>query len=194
MALFSEAEARAFRQGGETPLSNTTTYPAGDITAAAARIKDRFEQICRVSLEPSTSTTYTFDGTGTDTVLLPHVKPLAVTAATNADTALSASELTNLKVYNDGRVRRKYARWSRGYRNCSITYTHGWAAVPAPIKRAAIQMAIHDLCGSNIPMRATSQANELGTFRIATAGGERSWTGLPEVDAVLAEYRIERYI
>jgi hypothetical protein len=46
---------------------------------------------------------------------------------------------------------------------------------------------------SNLDPRATAQVNELGSFRLAVAGGriggERNWYGIPEVDRVLNTYR-----
>lgn len=189
MALFTTAEARAFKIKGEAPLSSASTYPDGSITDVAARLKEDFESICGVAFESTTSVVYTFDGDGGSEVWVSNVRVTAVSAATNDGTALTAGQLLDLKIYPFGRFVWKDGTWLKGNRNCSITFTHGFTAVPARIKWAALLLATEELTGSDITNRTISQSDELGTFRLATGDGVNRWYGIPAVDSVLRRYR-----
>lgn len=184
MALFTTAEARAFKVKGQTPLSNATTYPDADITAAHDRIKERFEDICGVAFEPTT-VTKTLAGNGDDFLVLPNLKVTGVTSATLDGSALTVGDL---KVYDWGEVYYS-GGWASGYQNISITYTHGWPAVPKPIKWAALIVCVNELTQSDVSSRAISHTDSLGTTRLAIPNANYGhWYGIPSVDSVLQEY------
>lgn len=185
MALFSVAEARAFQHGGEKPLVSPADYLDADITAAEVRINERFREICGVAFE-STSRTVTLDGNGRREIMLPDTKIISVSACSVNGVAITASDV---KAYASGRLWRSIG-WPVGVtpQNISVTYNHGYATVPAPIKRAALKVAVRELVGTNLPDNAIQQVGELGTFRLATPGGEGYWTGIPDVDATLRLY------
>jgi hypothetical protein len=193
MALFTVAEARAFDR---QQLANTTTYPDAAITAGEARIREDFTRICGVAFEPTT-TTVVLDG-ARGPLLLPYPLVTAVTAV--EERASGSASWTALGtvgtdyLYGDaGVLTYEVGTFPRGTRNVRVTFTHGYAAVPGPIKRAALLVLIDQLVPSNLDPRATAQVNELGSFRLAVAGGriggERNWYGIPEVDRVLNTYR-----
>lgn len=181
MALFTYAEAQSFRYNNDTPLAS---FSEEEIEAAAERVKERFENICGVAFEP-TEVTVTLDGTGTATVVLPHTRVSAVSAAEIDDVAVT---LADIKAKSFG-VLYLASGWTSGTRNVSVTYTHGYAAVPETIKRAALIAAAHEIQGSDLPSTTTSHSDELGSFDHLVPGGAGRWYGIPEVDAVLLEWR-----
>lgn len=183
MALFTAAEAKAFRLRGETPLAS---YSDTELTDAAARIKESFEDICGVAFEP-TNVTAVVDGSGKTAILLPNLYVTSVTGVTVDGTALTAGELADLSVYQEGVIHWS-SGWTTGNQNVSVAYTHGYAAVPKRIKWAALVVAVEELTGNDISSRAITQTDDMGTFRLSTPDGVNRFYGIPSVDAVLAQY------
>lgn len=195
-AIFTVADARAFRYQGQTPLAVEDDYPDELIEATAARISADFERIAGVAFVPTTVTDEVFDGPGDGSLLLPRPRVTAVTAAGYrgygaADwTAYTVEELAGIELDSAaGIAYRVGACWPRGSRAVKLTYTHGYATPPEAIKRAALILAVEQLAGSNVSARATQATNEFGTYNLSVAGWrEQSYYGLPEVDSVLARY------
>jgi hypothetical protein len=79
----------------------------------------------------------------------------------------------------------------------SVAYEYGISPPPADVKRAAL-LRVRDLLvsiNSGIPDRAvTFQVNDMGTYQLATAGRAGFETGIPEVDAILSRYDVERWL
>ena len=70
-----------------------------------------------------------------------------------------SDDLSDLAIYPGGIiVRRTRGTFPAGYRNCYLTYTHGWTAVPADIKWAGLIASLQELTFSNISERATGLA------------------------------------
>lgn len=182
MALFTTDEARAFKVKGQTPLSSVA---AAEITEAQARIKESFEDICGVAFEP-TARTVTLNGTGTRYLLLPNTRVTAISSAEIDDDALTVSDVD---VFDIGQL--YYASgWTSGLNNITITYTHGHATVPRDIKRAALIVAVDELVNADVLSRATSQTDQLGTFRLSIPDPDKArWYGIPSVDSVLQRHR-----
>jgi hypothetical protein len=188
VTIFSVAEARAFVYQGQTPLSSAVSYPDALIEAAAARIAEDFARICDVSFVPVTGAAAILDGHGDPYLTLPHGKVTAVTAVETWDgSAWVASGLT-YRLMDDGSLLGD-SRWPWGRANLRVTYTHGYAEPPEPVKRAALILAVNQLASSNSNDRATQQTTEYGTYNLAVAGWrEQAFYGLPIVDSVLARY------
>lgn len=186
--IFSVAEARAFVHQGQTPLANATTYPDALITAAAERITARFARICDVSFVPVVGATAILDGGGEPYLLLPDARVTAVATVERWDGAAWVASGLTYRLLDDGSLLGD-ARWPWGRANLRVTYTHGYAEVPGPIKWAALIVAVNELAGSNVSDRATQQTNEYGTYNLSVAGWrEHQWYGLPPVDSVLADF------
>jgi hypothetical protein len=199
MALFTATDARAFIVGDRKPLEDPAKYSDAAINAAAAGIAESFAAICGVAFVPTTTTATVLDAAGGDTLILPHRRVTAISAAgyrgsTGSDwTALTAGELTALEMTDAGIVRWPGRSWPRGAGLVRVTYTHGYAAVPYDIKRAALILCFRWLTGDVVGDRVLSLSNEMGQVtRFAVAGGSiggtRLWFGYPEVDATLARY------
>ena len=204
-ALFTVAEARAFRHAGDVPLS-AETISDDDIEACELEVRDVFLRACGVDFFP-TEYTETLDGNATTMLRVSRKNPtkehprraLTVSAATIDTTALTAGELGYIKAHPDGRlVRTDGNSWSSstGYQDLAveIEYTVGWAAVPKAVKDAALKYAVHKLIGSDIPDRATSMHSGDVSYSLTYAGRAPHWTGLPEVDAVLSAYREDEVV
>jgi hypothetical protein len=201
--LYEFEQAVIILAAGETLKINTTPESSGAAGLAGflyifwnpARIKERFERICGVAFEP-TDEAIVLDG-GTSVLFLPPriIEIGAVESRSGTDWADLGTLETDF-VYDAlaGILTYDGSRFPRGSRNMRVTLTHGYDAVPRPIKRAALLVLVDELVPSNIDRRAISQANEFGQFQYAVAGGrlggQRNWTGIPEVNQILEEYRI----
>src|SRR5665811_2014121 len=152
--IFSVDEARAFDKG---QLFDSGSYSDAVITAAEAAIRGEVARIIGVELIP-TEEVEKFDGDGTDTLYLAHhnpysetnPRPVSVSAATitesdgTAHETFDADDLTDLASYPSGEiVRRERGTFLAGRRNVEVTYTHGFEAVQADIKRAALHCLLY---------------------------------------------------
>lgn len=74
----------------------------------------------------------------------------------------------------------------------TVEYEYGFNAVPDDVRRAALLRARTVLADrdSGIPDRAMSVNMDGAQFSLATAGRSGFETGIPEVDAILARYRV----
>lgn len=185
MALFTVAEARAHRVGGATPLENAGKYPDADITAAAVRIKSRFETISLVALE-STSTTELLDGTGTDELFLTSIPVQSVTSIEVDGVTVT---LANVVDYSSGKLVRTAGSWPLGNLNIEVDYTHGPSSVLPEVKDAALDQAVVELVGTDIPSEATAQTDDFGKTEYAVPDGRRRFYRNSDVNAVLVEIR-----
>lgn len=195
--LFDIPSARAFTLRGGRPLQVATTFTDDDLLAIEAVVRDIFERAIGRALLP-TVTTCVLDGNDTAVLRYPHVNPakeepqraLTVTAASIGGSALDATALAAIVAHRDGRlVRTDGNTWasSTGYQDgaVSVTAVHGWAAVPARLKRAALRLAVHYLVGSDIPDGAISFSDGGASYQFARPGQAPHWTGLDDVDAEL---------
>lgn len=191
--LFSVDEARAAH-----PDLTSGTYPDATIHAHRQRITAWFEEICGVSFVRRYRRVVA-NGDGTCALLLPSPAMKVAALRTVEERArggttwdsFDATELADVLVEPYGLLEREtLGVWTLGRRNWRIAYEHGWEQVPEPIKRAAIRLLISQVFPSNLSDRALSETNTLGTFRLAAPDARTwgRWTGLPEVDAILAEY------
>lgn len=177
---FTVDELRAF----DTEFADATAYPTATIETARTWAQERFETASGAAFV-SRSATHTSVGTGDQSIFLPHMDVSAITAASVGGAALSATELAALIVYPHGQVYRS-GGWAAG-QPVSITYTYGKTTVPAPVKTAVMLLAKEYLVTNNLGDRKTSESTDVGfvRFSVAAPGGK---TGIPEVDAVIADY------
>lgn len=185
--LFEIADLRAYAP----ELRSDGDYPAAEIRSARDAATDRLERAAQVAFS-SRSTTVTLDGTGTHGLLLPHTQVTAINAIEiDGD---QVADLTYLSIYPDGRlIWTDGTVWTYGSENITIDLDHGYETVPEPVKRAAMLLAVEYLVPSALPPRAMSQSTDLGEFRISIANPDAGrYTGIPEVDAVVAEFGMRR--
>ena len=179
---FTIGEARKL-----SPLQDSAKYPDADVDAARVLAESALEDACAVAFVPREFTAR-IDGRGRTDLLLPVVRPLAVTAVTVDGSALSAGDLAGLELYDDGRL--YFANgWTWGRRNVIVTGTHGYPAVPPLVKRAALRLAKWALVDSPVSDRATSMTTEDGTTQfLVTARVRQAVFDLPSANAVVELY------
>ncbi|MCK9629943.1 MAG: IPT/TIG domain-containing protein [Bacteroidales bacterium] len=191
--LFSVAEARAF---DKLQLASATTYPAAAIAAKESEIRAAFEKICGVAFVPTTVTTEAYDGDGSASLILRNHRVTAVTAISIDGTALTAGELSTTDYSGGlaidaltGVVTRRSGIFASGRQNVLVSYTHGWASVPAMIKRAALIVCINEMKTSDVPANADSYG--MGGVSMSFTRGDgyqENWYSYPEVVKALRMY------
>lgn len=77
--------------------------------------------------------------------------------------------------------------WKAGHRNVTVHYAHGYQQPPGAITRAALMLAREYLVKSDVPGRATATSIGDQLFRLTIAGRD-GVTGLPDVDAAIAQF------
>jgi len=189
--LFWIAEARRFDQG---QLADEVRYPDDLLIAVRARVREAFTSVTGQRFVPEL-VAVTLDAAGGDTLLLPDVRVTRIRSAAIRNgaswQALSDDDLANLVIAEPGLFIWTRGTWPEGRGVVRLAYECGWPQPPAEIRRAALRVAASymGMLPSNLPDRALTLSDELGTFRLATPGVGGSWFGLPEVDAVLQRYR-----
>ncbi|MBX6388251.1 MAG: hypothetical protein IRZ08_04480 [Frankia sp.] len=190
--LFGIGEARRF---GDGALADPIRYPDEALIELRARIREAFTVITGQRFVPEL-VTVTLAAYGGQALLLPDVRVSRIVAVAERYgatwTELSADDLATLVLADSGMILRTAGTWPQGSHAVRLAYECGWPQPPLEIRRAALRLATsyQGLLSSNLPDRALSMSDELGTFRLATPGVGGSWFGLPEVDAVLDRYRV----
>ncbi|HXF72679.1 MAG TPA: hypothetical protein VNO79_08750 [Actinomycetota bacterium] len=181
--FFSIADVRDF----DPVLTDAAKYPASKIRAVRGVIEERFEAYCRVAFVPR-GRRAVISGGGTSTLLLPDMEVHRLVQVKVDGTALTQAELAEVKVHPFGMLEWDGGTFAEGIRNVEVLYEHGFRSVPAPIQRAALRYAKALLVSATYDDRATAVFTDVGGFRLTLAGRDGP-TGLPEVDATLAEFR-----
>lgn len=182
--LFTIAELRSF----DTALANETKYPTDAVVAARTEAEERLEQLCGVAFVPR-GRRETLDGTGPGALMLGSLMPIRVVSASIDGIALTSAQLSDLRIYDHGQVFRDSGElWTRGFRNVSIYYEHGFKTPPESIRRAAMMLARKILVPSPLPVEGVlSYTTAEGVFRVSVPGRDGP-TGIPEVDAIIAQF------
>jgi hypothetical protein len=181
--LFTIAQARAL-----SPLSSLTAYPTVAIVEARTMVETAIEEACGVAFVPR----YRRDrvsGNGRSTLMLrPRLR--AVRSVSVDDSVITQTYLDTIRVLPTGEAYYP-SWWASGISNLEIAYEHGYDSPPPRVSQAALLYAKNFLVKGPIDERTTSMVSEDGTFTLATPGMRGSFTGLPEVDAVIQQYSLE---
>lgn len=189
--LFAISEARAL-----TALTNTTTYPASALILARTLAESALEDACGLPFVPRYFRGR-YDGTGDVDLLLPP-RPLSITSVVvgattaSAGTTLTANELTDLRLYDDGRLYNS-AGWTEGRQNVQVKGTRGYRYPPPRVGRAALMLAKRWLVDTSVSDRATAIANaETGTTQFFVTAGIREMVfDVPEANVIVQRYGVE---
>lgn len=179
--LFTVSELR----GLDKELSDVTKYPHKVVVATREGAEEWIEDLCNFAFRPRGRRS-TLDGSGRDVLILDELFPIKVVSAKVGGTAFTPAEISEVALYPWGGAVRKNGVWEGGNRNVEIHYEHGLSQPPEPIRRAAMLLTRHILVNKAAPDRTESITTDVGTFRLAVAG-EGKPTGIPEVDAVIAQ-------
>lgn len=178
-------------------LADRAKYPTARLLAVRRDVEAEFEEHTGVAWVPRFASS-TIAGTGTCTLILPHVALRTIRAVTAIDadgteTVFTVDELGDVTAETWGVLRSPSAWTAWRYR---VDYEHGHDAPPADLRTAAITRLRHrlNMARSGIPDRATSMSTEAGqTYALATPGLRGFVTGIPDVDVVLDRYRFRRF-
>ena len=182
------AEVRAM----DSILGEATTFPLADLIDAidyATAIIDDYTGVSwtqRYHRE-------VLNGTNSDTIRVSKMFPATLLSASINGTALTASQITDTALFDDGTMQRKSDVWT--YTNPGnlvvIEYEAGAGTVaPNDLRWAARTLARYHLLEqvSRIPDRAISVQSEFGQIQLAQPGMNRP-TPLPDVNVVLNRHR-----
>jgi hypothetical protein len=180
---FEPYELRAFTTGGKADLSSTATYPDATINDRRTGIEQTIERYLGFALVPRGNFFHEDVTTYTDELELPHERVTRVISITVDGTALTVTELAALTIHKRyGRI--TGSSWGAG-QAVTCWYEHGDDEPDRDVVIGAMKLCINRLIPSATPDNATSLATDVGSFRIATADGDRYPTGLLDLDAVL---------
>lgn len=104
--------------------------------------------------------------------------------------ALTQDEIDNINVQDNVLWRNSgqyWPAWSFGVGNIKLHYEFGLDRAPGAITRAALILAREYLVKSDLPARATATSIGDQMFRVTIAGRD-GITGIPDVDAAIAQF------
>lgn len=132
----------------------------------------------------TTSDTVKFDGTGTDTLLLPGIPVVTVRSVTVDGTAV-----TDFVLRSDGVLVRSQSSedvvpsWPEGRQNITVVYDHGWATASVPADLAMVALAVAARLAVQGPLLQESMGQTAVRYAVASTDltdGEK---------AILRKYR-----
>lgn len=167
-------------------LDDANRYPADMIRQARDEATARLEQAAQVAFAPRGDRAIV-DGDDTTRLLLPDVNVSSVSYVEVNDVTYTEGDMEGIEIDPSGvLVKVDGTVWDAGARNVFVVYEHGYEVTPAPVKRAAMKLALEDLIPSSLPSRAMTQSTDLGEIRYSMANPEAGRpTGDPEIDAVI---------
>ena len=173
-------------------LGEATTFPAADLVDAidySAAIIDDYTGASWVQRYHH----FTLNGTDTDTIRVPVMFPTTLLSASINGSALSASKISEVALFDDGTLQRKSDLWDYTTPgNLVVIEVEAGVGTVAPndLRWAARTLARYHLLEqvSRIPDRAISVASEFGQIQLAQPGMNRP-TPLPDVNVVLNRHR-----
>lgn len=180
--LFEISEMRAF----DSAFVDVSKYSDAKMRAARTAAEQRLERACRVAFVPR-ARRLVIAGGGMSALHLPDNAVRRVVSLSVDDVAFTVDELAGLDVREWGRVMRDDGLTFEEGARIEIFYEHGDDYPDAPVVQAAMLLVREYLVRSALSSRATVEATDVGFFRVSVAGPDRP-TGLPEVDAVIADF------
>lgn len=158
------------------------------VAAKIALAEETIERACDVAFIPREATAAVTSVDGSGLLSLPNNRVREVT-----DVASSTSgdlDASTARIVAGGYLERATAGWPAG-ETITVTYTHGYDEPPLRILEAAKLYARTLILDGPIDKRATQMpAADGGVINLLTPGLRGSITGIPEVDAAIAQYRV----
>ena len=127
------------------------------------------------------------DGSGKRHLVLPDLEVRRVVAVQVNGVAWDPEQIAELTVADDRVYLPAGRTWPAGIRNITLDYEHGRDRAPQYLSRQGIKLAKEYLSAGDIDGRATAQQVGDQMFRLTIAGRDGT-TGLPEVDAAIAQF------
>lgn len=191
---FTPAQARA----QESSLSSTTTYPDELIDAMRVAVETDLEDLCKVAFVPRAATEFISAPVGRRLVT-EWAYPSTVTACSINGEDFTTDQLAEVVVLPKESTLYRRCGWQNTNPGCwtvyndesflSLAYSHGMAAVPGRVQRAAIKATARFLIDTPVSDRATQVTNPDGTQSwLVTAGVGSALYDVPEVNAIITHY------
>jgi hypothetical protein len=168
----------------DTSYADTEKYPADRLEEVRAEVEADFEAEGHCAFVTRTATEIR-SGEGGTQLFVGNPFLQGVSAVTIDGAALTSEQLA--EIVCDDTVLYRAAGWPVGIRNITVTYTHGYAETPAPIKRRALKVAADRLVPGELPANATAQVVDGVNYRIALTS-ERNPFGDPDIIATIRRF------
>lgn len=179
--LFEVSDLRAY----DSSLT-LADYPAATVQQARLWAEQRLEQqkAAGVAFVPR-GAREAFVIRSSERLYLSHPQVREVYSISIDGTALTATELAEVTI--DGSQLIRDDDWEEDT-VVTVHYAHGLDEPPGPVVQAAMILAREYLIRSNLSSRAISESTDVGFLRLSVPGTGGK-TGIPEVDAVIADMR-----
>ena len=170
----------------------SATFSAADVVEAITYAAAIIDDYCGASVVQRYQRDV-MNGTNGQTIKVRRMFPQTLLAASVDGTALTASEISDVALFENGQMTRKDKTWTftEPGNLVAIEYEHGVGSVAPPdIRWAAKTLARYHLLEqvSRIPDRAISVQSEFGQIQLAQPGMNRP-PPLPDVNVVLNRHR-----
>jgi hypothetical protein len=178
-------ELHELRSHNGSTFASTTDYPAATIEAARTWVEKRIEHATNVAMVPR-GNRETLYGDGSQYLRVAKPRVTAIRSIIEDGTAWTAAEIAEVQIRATGLYLENDVWY--GDSVYVVLYEHGHEDCPEPVKEAGLILAGEYLLQNNLRSRATAESTDVGFYRLSIAGaGGR--TGIPEVDAIIADYR-----
>ena len=173
--------------------NEASTFPAADLVGAINYATAVIEDYCGASFVQRYQRDV-LNGTDSQSIRVTQLFPETLLSASIDGTALTADEITDTALFQDGTMTRKDSTWTytQPGNKVTIEYEYGLAATaPEDIRWAARTLARYHLLEqvSRIPDRATSINSEFGQIVLSQPGGLNRPTPLNDVNVILNRHR-----
>jgi hypothetical protein len=121
-----------------TFLGTTLLATNAQVLQAISEASTVIQNYCNQKIEQISADAILLDGAGSAKLFLPEL-PVTTITSVKVDGVLLAS--TDYALAENGVLWRNFGVWAIGARNVEVTYTHGYAVIPADIKGVCYRSA-----------------------------------------------------
>ena len=183
------AEVRAL----DMIANESATFPAADLVGAIHYAMSVIDDYCGASFVQRYKRDV-LNGTNDQTIRVSEMYPTTLLSASIDGTALTASEISDCALFEDGTIMRKDKTWNytEPGNKVVLEYEHGiGVTAPEDIRWCARTLARYHLLEqvSRIPDRAVQIQSEFGSITLSQPGGFTRPTPLPDVNVILVKHR-----
>jgi hypothetical protein len=134
------------------------------------------------------------NGTGDQSIRVSEMYPTTLLAASIDGTALTASEISDCALFEDGSIMRKDKTWTYTLPGNKVILEYEYGSdttAPEDIRWCARTLAAYCCLEllSRIPDRAVQIQSEFGSITLSQPGGFTRPTPLPDVNVILVKHR-----
>jgi len=171
------------------PLDDVNRYPNATLIRAREALVSEMSDRAGVKFTGG-EFTITVDGAGGTDLFLPVGKPRSVTSVNINGTALTGTDLTDIKVDARAGVLYRQAYWPSGRLNITITGVSGFAQPPGGLAPAIAKGVRYMVVDSPTQDRAISVSSEDGsTSNLMVAGLRNAIFAIPELNMLVEAHR-----